>query len=670
MQRTWLALGLTLVALAGGGWWLLAEPDSLGAAAQRDSAAESDASPAGEALLAGGVRSGAASPDEGTRSAVDAGRPVDSVAESPSFPFRVQVVDEGPGRRLSAPRVEFIDASGSVASLGVGDEAPWASAERAPEATLATQGWLLGEPRWVADESTWVLPLLPLHTFTLYVRDSVTDELVTGLEGELHSYDYRRSDSREFSIRIDRPEPLVFHGFHYAGRGMVSIYLDGPDYVPSHNSEVPIGLGENEFTDHVHSREFGTTPLTVEVVEAGTGNPIPDVHVTVLRDERDEINHVEMGLSVQPTDRSLQINDYTVWMGLQTTNDQGRVELPVEAPVRYRVALQSERFADLLSDSFQVPLGDPQLKRFALPASASLFGQITVDPAYAAELDLIQLRGLGLRGASFDYFLKFAEGLNAYEVEGPPESFDRSYSFEGLAPGTYRYLLMGWPDPKGAPLFDIRLKTGEVTLLPGEAQRLDIHADGQTGAASTGVAVRGTWTPDFGGRGRGKAVMLLSLDGESELKSPITRAIAGATGVDEHGRFEMRSIQPGRYLLMGQGELESLNDDAPSSSDQLMASAVIEVGLADLDVTLLSGPRRVRFVHTASDPQPGGKLYVGLGAPDGPAWLDTLLRNGEMGVRRGGEFALHGLPDVPLVSVIEGVETPLDADLEVTVELD
>jgi hypothetical protein len=670
MQRSWLALGLLLVALAGGGWWLLGEPSSAGAAAERDAAAESDALLAGESLLKGGARSGAVGPGEDARSAVDAKPEPDLEAGAKPSPFRVRVVDGGPGRRLSAPRVEFIDASGSVASLGVGDEAPWASAERAPEATLVTQGWRLGEPRWVASESTWVLPLLPLHTFTLFVRDSVTEELVAGLEGELHSYDYRRSDSRDFRIRVDRPEPLVFHGFHYAGRGMVRFYLDGPDYLPTHNSEIPIGLGENEFTDHIHSREFGTTPLTVEVVEAGTGDPIPDVRVTVLRDERDEINHVEMGLSVQPTDRSLQINDYTVWMGLQTTNDQGRVELPVEAPVRYRVALQSERFADLLSDSFQVPLGHPQLKRFVLPASASLFGQITVDPAYAAELDLIQLRGLVLRGASFDYFLKFDEGLNPYEVEGPPESFDRSYSFEGLAPGTYRYLLMGWPDPQGAPLFDIRLKTGEVVLVPGEAQRLDIYADGQTGATSTGVAVRGSWASDFGGRGRGKAVMLLSLDGESVLKSPITRAIAGATGVDEHGRFELRSIQPGRYLLMGQGELEVMEAAEPANSAQLMASAVIDVGLADLEVTLHSGPRTVRFVHTAGDPQPGGKLHVGLGAPDGPAWLNTLLRNLEMGVRRGGEFALHGLPDVRLVSVIEGVETPLDAGREVTVELD
>jgi hypothetical protein len=673
VQRTWLALGLLLVALAGGGWWLLGEPSVPGTAAERDAAPESDALPEREALLAEGARSGAAGPGEGARSAVAAEPAVDLEVGATPSPFRVRVVDEGPGQRLSSPKVEFLDATGAVVSLGVGAEAPWSSAERAPEATTASKGWHVGEPRWDRDASAWILPALPDHTFSLFVRDSVSGEFATGLEGELTRFGYDQGDSRTVPIRVDRPEPLVFHGFHF-GRGLVSVFLDGPNYLPSLNSRIPIGPGPNEFTDRVHALGVGTTRLVVEVVEAESGQPVPDVGVTVLRDETDAIDHVEFGWDVRPTDRVLAAGAWRVLPGTQETNAQGRVELPVEAPGRYRIALHGEAHADSLGDAFHVPLAESQTERVELPAPATLFGEITLDPAAVEDLKLMQLQALGLSGESFDYTLDLNEGQDPFGPEGPPADLNRSYSFEGLAPGTYRYLLTGYPDPAQARLFEMRLRTGEVTLRAGEAQRLDLHVDGapDPGAITVGVVVRGTWTPDFGGRARPEAVMLLALEGgaDSDIRSPLTRAIAGAVGVDEQGRFELEAIQPGHYLLMGQGALETSEPEPSSSREQLMASLELEVGDADLDVTLESGPRVVRFLRAASESGPASKVFPALGAPEGPAWLDSLLRSGSMGVAPGGEFALYGLPDRPLLMVFQGDERPLEDTREVVVELD
>lgn len=591
-------------------------------------------------------------------------------SEAPEW--SVRIVDEGPGVALSDPDVEFLGALGEIVTLGIGEEAPWASAEQAPEATTASKGWHLGEPRWDQADSVWIVPAQPDHTFSLFVRDSVTNEFVTGLEGEFWSFDYGGENTRNIPIRVDRPGPLVFHGFHF-GRGMVGFFLNGPNYLLSVNSRIPIGPGANEFTDRVHSLEFGATRLTVQVVEADSGVSIPDVRVTVLRDERDEINHVDLDWDVRPTDNALKGIDWRVEAGTQDTDADGRIELPVEAPGRYRVAIHGEAQADLLSDSFYVPLGSPHLQRFELPRPATLFGQITVDPATADNLDLLALQSIGLRGEAFDYSLNLYEGESPLVQAGTPANFDRSYSLEGLAPGTYRYLLTGKPDSTKGQLFELRLDTGEVTLQAGETQRLDIHVDGQPGGGGipAGVTVRGTWTPDFGGRARPEAVMLLALEaGEAgNLRSPITRAVAGATGVDEQGRFELDGIPSGRYLLLGQGELEAVGSAQLESTDRLMATMELEVGDQDLDVSLHSGPRAVRFVHLGSEPSSGGRLSVRLGAPEGPPWLDTLLRNGEFTVRTDGEFTLHGLPSVPLLCVVDGVETPLESGQEVTVEL-
>lgn len=673
MQRTWLAFGLLLVALAGGGWWLLGETNASGTAAERDAGPESEALPSGEALLAEGVRFTATGTGEGARSAVDAKPGAELEADPTPAPFRVRVVDEGPGQRLSTPQVEFLDGTGTVVRLDVDDEIPWPSAERAPEAETPSKGWHLGEPRWDRDASTWILPVLPDHTFSLFVRDSVSGEFAMGLEGELTRVGYDQIDSRTVSIRVDRPEPLVFHGFHF-GRGLVSVFLDGPNYLPSLNTRIPIGPGQNEFVDRVHALGVGTTRLVVEVVEAMSGQPVPDVGVTVLRDETDAIDHVEFGWDVRPTDRVLAEGDWRVWPGTQKTSAQGRVELPVEAPGRYRIALHGEAHADSLGEAFHVPLADSHTERIELPSPATLFGEITVDPAAAEELQLMQLQTLGLSGESFDYALDLSEGQDLFGLEGPPEDLNRSYTFEGLAPGTYRYLLTGSSDPTQSRLFELRLRTGEVTLRAGEAQRLDLHVDGapDPGAISVGVAVRGTWRPDFGGRARPEAVMLLALEGGagSDIRSPLTRAIAGAVGVDEQGRFELEGIQPGHYLLMGQGALETTEAEPSSTKEQLMASLELEVADADLDVTLQSGPRVVRFLRAASDSETASKVFPALGAPEGPAWLDSLLRSGSMGVAPGGEFALYGLPDRPLLMIFQGDERPLEDSREVVVELD
>ncbi|MHC4375626.1 MAG: hypothetical protein ACYS26_03405 [Planctomycetota bacterium] len=664
---------MLLVALAGGGWWLLGEPSVPGTAAERDAALESEASSGGEALSTGGARPGAMDPSEGARSAVAAEPKADLEVGATPSPFRVRVVDEGPGQRLSAPRVEFLDGTGAVVSLGVGDEAPWPSAERAPDATTPSKGWHVGEPRWDRDALAWILPALPDHTFSLFVRDSVSGEFATGLEGELTRFGYDQGDSRTVPIRVDRPEPLVFHGFHF-GRGLVNVFLDGPNHLPSLNSRIPIGPGPNEFTDRVHALGVGTTRLVVEVVGAASGQPVPDVGVTVLRDETDAIDHVEFGWDVRPTDRVLAAGDWRVWPGTQETNAQGRVELPVEAPGRYRIALHGEAHADSLGDAFHVPLADSLTQRVELPAAATLFGEITVDAAAAEDLKLMQLQALGLSGAAFDYSLDLSDGQDLFELQAPSTNLNRSYSFEGLAPGTYRYLLTGYPDPARANLFELRLRTGEVTLRAGEAHRLDLHVDGapDPGAASAGVVVRGTWTPDFDGRARPEAVMLLALEGGpgSDIRSPLTRAIAGAVGVDEQGRFEMEAIQPGRYLLMGQGSLETSGAEPSSNREQLMASLELEVADADLDVSLHSGPRVVRFLRAAGGSDPASKVHPALGAPEGPAWLDSLLRSGSMGVAPGGEFALYGLPDRPLLMVFQGDERPLEDIREVVIELD
>ena len=319
-----------------------------------------------------------------------------------------------------------------------------------------------------------------------------------------------------------------------------------------------------------------------------------------------------------------------------TSDEEGIFELRLPSWIRTDVRVRAEGWGPVLvhpSAGFELRA---RAMRIELDRAASVRGRVLAPGGRA-------LADVRVALSSSPYFLQRPRGRATSHAWGAyPEWWAvtdaaGAFSIAGIAPHAVLDLELS---REGTVL---RSRPEEILLLPGEERDVEWFVGGQ--ATITGVARDQ----------EGKAVSDLPVwrmpAGRRETHVFATREhdrLVGQTTTDEHGRYVMDDVEPGRYWI-GPGATRGVvdHDFTPLAIAVwvLEDDTLVEV---DLDV------RRGLALHgQVIDPEGRGVADVSV---DG--WSTESSAQAHAWSDEDGAFALEGLPDEPILVEAGGFGTP------------